>query len=79
MFKNSYGKKVELWFYHPNDWLKIIADSTYVLKENEKYSWKVPSGWGKTQVRFSGPDKWRTISAGESINITSSGDIETVV
>jgi neutral ceramidase len=76
IFKNSYSRQVELWFYHPNDWLKWVAHSRYTLKKDEKYSWKVPSGWGKVQVRFTGPGKWKTISAGESINITASGDIE---
>jgi neutral ceramidase len=76
IFKNSYGRQVELWFYHPQDWLKWSAYAKYVLKKDEKYSWKVPSGWGKVQVRFTGPGKWKTISAGENINITANGDIE---
>jgi len=46
------------------------------FKEDETFTWKVPSGWGKVQVRFTGPGKWKTISAGESINITANGDIE---
>jgi neutral ceramidase len=75
-FKNSYGKQVELWFYHPQDWLKWSAYAKYVLKKDEKFVWKVPSGWGKVQVRFTGPGKWKTISGGESINIKSNGDIE---
>ena len=33
IFKNSYGKQVELWFYHPNDWLKWAAHAKYDLKE----------------------------------------------
>lgn len=76
IFKNNFGKQVELWFYHPNDWIKWVAYAKYVLKNDEKYSWKVPSGWGKVQVRFTGPGKWKTISAGESIIITANGNIE---
>ena len=79
VFNNSSGKQVELWFYHPNDGLKWIAHSKHVLKPLENYSWKLPSGWGKAQVRFTGPGKWRTISGGESVNITANGDIENVV
>jgi neutral ceramidase len=75
-FKNSFGKQVELWFYHPNDWLKWSAYSRHDLKKDEQFSWKVPSGWGKVQVRFTGPGKWKTISGGESINIKANGDIE---
>ena len=75
-FKNSYGKQVELWFYHPQDWLKWSAYAKHILKKDEKFTWKVPSGWGKVQVRFTGPGKWKTISAGESINVTANGDIE---
>ena len=78
-FKNSFGKQVELWFYHPNDWLKWAASSKYDLKKDEKYSWKIPSGWGKVQVRFSGPGKWKTIFSGESVNITANGNIENLV
>ena len=79
IFKNSYGKQVELWFYHPNDWLKWAAHAKYDLKKDEKYSWKIPSGWGKVQVRFSGPGKWKTIFGGESVNITANGNIENLV
>ncbi len=79
VFSNAYGKQVELWFYHPNDRLKWIAYSKYILKPHEKYSWKLPSGWGKAQVRFTGPSKWRTILGGESVNITANGDIENTV
>ncbi len=75
-FKNSFGRQVELWFYHPNDWLKWSAYSRYDLKKNEHVTWKIPSGWGKVQVRFTGPGKWKSISGGESINITANGEIE---
>ena len=78
-FCNSYGKEVELWFYHPRDGLRWAAASHHLLKPHEKYSWKLPPGWGQAQVRFSGPGKWRTIAGGESINITAHGDIENVV
>ena len=75
---NSFGKKVELWFYHPQDWLKWSAYDRHTLQINEKFSWKIPAGWGKIQIRFTGPGKWRTISGGESVNITASGEIENV-
>ena len=75
-FKNSYGKQVEIWFYHPNDFLRWIAYDKHILTPNEKYSWKIPSGWGRVQVRFTGPGKWKTISGGESIIITEEGNIE---
>jgi len=75
-FKNSFGKQVELWFYHPNDWLKWTAYSHKVLKPNESFIWKIPSGWGKVQVRFTGPGKWKTISGGDSITIKPNGEIE---
>ena len=78
-FNNAYGNKVELWFYHPDDWLKWVAYDHHILNKDEKFTWKVPSGWGKVQVRFTGPGKWRNISGGESINITSNGNIESVV
>jgi len=78
-FQNSYGKQVELWFYHPNDWLRWSAYGKHILKKDEKFSWKIPSGWGRVQVRFTGPGKWRTISGGESVNIKSNGEIENVV
>lgn len=78
-FKNSYGRNVELWFYHPDDWLKWVAYDKHVLSQNEKFSWKIPEGWGKVQVRFSEPGKWKTIAGGESINITPNGEIENVV
>ena len=78
-FKNSYGRNVELWFYHPDDWLKWIAYDKHILNQNEKFSWKIPEGWGKVQVRFSEPGKWKTIAGGESVNITASGEIENVV
>ena len=77
-FTNSYGNEVTLWFYHPDDWLKWAAYDKHTLKKDEKFSWKVPSGWGKVQVRFTGPGKWRTISGGESINITPKGEIVNV-
>jgi neutral ceramidase len=79
VFKNSYGNQVELWFYHPNDFLKWIAYDKHILNKDEEFSWKVPTGWGKVQVRFTGPGKWRTISAGESININSKGEIDNFV
>ncbi|MEJ2103660.1 MAG: neutral/alkaline ceramidase [Ignavibacteriaceae bacterium] len=75
-FKNSYGKQVEIWFYHPNDFLRWIAYDKHILTPNEKYSWKIPSGWGRVQVRFTGPGKWKTISGGESVIITAEGNIE---
>jgi neutral ceramidase len=75
-FKNSFGKQVELWFYHPNDWLRWSAYAHQILKNDESYVWKIPSGWGKVQVRFTGPGKWKTISGGDSIIIKASGDIE---
>jgi neutral ceramidase len=75
-FKNLFGKQVELWFYHPNDWLKWTAYAHHILKIDESFIWKVPSGWGKVQVRFTGPGKWKTISGGESIVIKSNGEIE---
>ncbi len=75
-FKNSFGKQVELWFYHPNDWLRWSAYSRHDLKKDEQFIWKVPSGWGKVQVRFTGPGKWKTISGGESIIIKPNGEIE---
>ena len=78
-FKNSYGTQVEIWFYHPNDFLRWIAYDKHILTPNEKYLWKVPSGWGKVQVRFTGPGKWKTISGGESVNITAEGNIENLV
>ena len=78
-FCNSYGKQVELWFYHPHDGIKWAAYSQYILKPHEKYSWSLPSGWGEVQVRFTGPGKWRTFAGGESINITADGDIENIV
>ncbi len=76
IFNNSYGKQVDLWFYHPQDWLKWSAYARHTLQKDEKFTWKIPSGWGKVQVRFSGPGKWRTISSGESIKIKSNGEIE---
>lgn len=75
-FKNTFGKQVELWFYHPNDWLRWSAYAHHILKNSESFIWKVPSGWGKVQVRFTGPGKWKTISGGETINIKANGDIE---
>lgn len=78
-FKNSFGRQVELWFYHPNDWLRWSAYSHHIIKNDESYIWKIPSGWGKVQVRFTGPGKWKTISVGESINIKANGDIENLV
>jgi len=78
IFNNSYGKQVDLWFYHPQDWLKWSAYARHTLQKDEKFSWKIPSGWGKVQVRFSGPGKWRTISSGESIKIKTNGEIENV-
>ena len=77
-FNNSFGKQVELWFYHPQDWLKWSAYAKHILQRDEKFSWKIPTGWGKVQVRFSGPGKWRTISGGESIIIKANGEIENV-
>ncbi|MCW8814264.1 MAG: neutral/alkaline non-lysosomal ceramidase N-terminal domain-containing protein, partial [Chlorobium sp.] len=77
--KNSYRKQVELWFYHPDDWLKWIAYAYHTMNVDEKFTWKIPTGWGRVQVRFSGPGKWRTVAGGESINITSEGNIETIV
>ena len=78
-FKNSFGRQVELWFYHPNDWLRWSAYSRYDLKRDEHFTWKIPSGWGKVQVRFTGPGKWKTISGGETIMIQASGDIENIL
>jgi neutral ceramidase len=78
-FKNSFGKQVELWFYHPDDWLKWSAYAHQILEKDESFTWKVPSGWGKVQVRFTEPGKWKTISSGESVNIKASGDIENLV
>ena len=75
-FKNSFGKQVELWFYHSNDWLRWSAYSHHILNKDENFVWKIPSRTGKVQVRFTGPEKWKTISAGESINIAQNGDIE---
>ena len=75
-FKNSFGKQVEMWFYHPNDWLKWSAYVHQILKKDESFAWKIPSGWGKVQVRFTEPNKWKTISGGESVNIKANGDIE---
>ena len=77
--KNSYGKQVELWFYHPDDWLKWVAYANHMMNVDEKFTWKIPTGWGKVQVRFSGPGKWRTVAGGESIYITPGGEIEDVV
>ncbi|MCW8805608.1 MAG: neutral/alkaline ceramidase [Ignavibacteriaceae bacterium] len=79
IFQNSFGKRVELWFYHPNDWLKLAAFSKHDLEKDEKYSWKVPSGWGKVQVRFTGPGKWKTIFAGQSVKINATGEIQILV
>ena len=76
IFKNSYYKEVELWFYHPNDLIRWAAYAKYILGKGEIFLWKIPGGWEKVQVRFSGPGKWRTISGGESINITENGEIE---
>jgi hypothetical protein len=78
-FSNSYAEQVELWFYHQNDTLKWFAYSNYILKSKEKYTWHLPCGWDKVQVRFTGPGKWRTLSGGDSINITANGDIDNVV
>lgn len=78
-FKNGFGKQVELWFYHPNDWLRWSAYAHHILKKDESFSWKVPYGWGKVQIRFTGPGKWKTVSIGESINILSNGDIENIL
>ncbi|NWG27416.1 MAG: neutral/alkaline ceramidase [Ignavibacteriaceae bacterium] len=75
-FKNSFGKQVELWFYHPNDWLRWSAYERKILQKDESFVWKTPIGWGKVQVRFTGPGKWKTISGGESIIIKVNGDIE---
>lgn len=75
-FKNSFGRQVELWFYHPDDWLRWSAYARYELRKDENFSWKIPSGWGKVQVRFTGPGKWKTLSGGESIVITANGIIE---
>jgi neutral ceramidase len=77
-FKNSFGKQVELWFYHPQDWLKWSAYDKKVLNKDESFKWKIPSGWRKVQVRFTGPGKWKTVSVGESINIKTDGEIENV-
>jgi len=49
------------------------------MNVDEKFTWKIPTGWGRAQVRFSGPGKWRTVAGGESINITSEGNMETIV
>jgi neutral ceramidase len=78
-FQNSFGKQVELWFYHPNDWLRWSAYANQILKKDESFVWKVPAGWGKVQVRFTGPGKWKTVSGGESLNIKANGDIENLV
>lgn len=75
-FTNSFGKEVELWFYHPQDWLKWSAYAHHKLKKDEKFSWKIPSGWGKVQIRFTGPGKWKTVSGGESIIIKADGEIK---
>ena len=77
-FKNSFGKQVELWFYHPNDWLKWSAYAKQILKKDENFIWKIPSGWGKVQVRFTGPGKWKTVSGGDSVNIKANSEIEIV-
>jgi neutral ceramidase len=79
IFNNSYVKEVELWFYHPQDWLKWSAYAKHTLNKDEKFIWKIPSGWGKVQVRFTGPGKWKTISDGESIIIMANGDIKNLV
>ena len=76
IFKNFYYKQVELWFYHPDDSLRWIAYAKHILGEGEKFSWKLPAGWERVRVRFSGPGKWKTISGGESINIKADGEIE---
>ena len=47
-----------------------------LLKPDKSFVWNIPSGWGKVQVRFTGPGKWKTISGGESIIIKASGEIE---
>ncbi len=75
-FRNSYNKQIELWFYHPDDWLRWAAYNKHILEEGEQFSWKVPDGWGKVQVRFTQLDKWKTISAGGSVNISVNGEIE---
>lgn len=77
--KNSFGKQVELWFYHPNDWLKWTAYAHQMLKKDENFIWKIPSGWGKVQVRFTGPNKWKSVSGGESIIIKADGEIESLI
>lgn len=78
-FNNSYCDKVELWFYHPKDLIRWIAYAKHIIKKGEQFSWEIPAGWEKVQVRFSGPGKWRTLSGGESINITENGEIENVL
>ncbi len=75
-FNNSYSKDLQLWFFHPDDWLRFAAYDHYLLKTSEKYSWTVPAGWGKVQVRFTELNKWKTISAGRSINISVNGEIQ---
>jgi hypothetical protein len=59
--------------------LKGSAYDQHKLKKDEKFSWKIPSEWGKVQVRFTGPGKWKTISGGVSIIIKADGEIESVV
>jgi hypothetical protein len=75
---NSFGSDVQLWFYHSNDWLKWIAYYKKTIKSGEKFTWKLPSGWVSTQVRFTEPDKWKTIFGGESIDITVNGAIANI-
>jgi hypothetical protein len=65
-----------LWFYHPNDWLRWSAYERKILQKDESFVWKIPIGWEKVHVRFTGPGKWKTISGGESIIIKVNGDIE---
>ncbi|MCZ7615963.1 MAG: hypothetical protein M5T52_21025 [Ignavibacteriaceae bacterium] len=67
-----------MWFYHPNDWLKWSAYAKQILKKDENFIWKIPSGWGKVQVRFTGPGKWKTVSGGDSVNIKANSEIEIV-
>ena len=75
-FLNMFPKQVELWFYHVDDSLRWIAHSMHKINSHKKYTWTLPSGWKSAQVRFTGPGKWYTVSAGETIIINENGVID---
>ena len=75
--RNSWGKPVEVRFFHPKDFVRLIASNKRVIQNNQTLQWTVPSGWEGVQVRFQELDRLQTLTMGESIVITAAGDVQT--